>query len=379
MTNFVDNAAIIGARVTKDGYLVADCHVARTGVQRYVGVEVGLPEVPYVDIFRPESAVFDSKSLQTYSHIPVTIDHPTCNVTADNWKDLAVGEVSSDVLRDGERLKVPLVLKDARAISAVVGGKRQLSVGYAADVEFEPGVAPDGTPYHAVLRSIRANHVAIVDSGRAGPEFRIGDGNWGAPASEISTPLPGAPAMNTTPQTLRGVLVDGITIQTTDQGAEAISRLQGQVDETARKLGEAVTAHAVALAAKESEIGELKVKVADAEKKIPDSKTLDTLAQARATLIGDAQRLAKDLKVDGLADEAIRRAAVTAVYGADLVKDSSDAEINGMFKAALGSAKRDPVRGALAGALPMGDAAPDNGQAAYEARLRSAWKGQKTA
>jgi len=122
------------------------------------------------------------------------------------------------------------------------------------------------------------------------------------------------------------------------------------------------------------------VKVADAEKKVPTAAALDSLAQARATLIGDAQKLAKDLKVEGLTDENIRRAAVTAVYGADLVKDSSDAEVAGMFKAAVGSVKKDPVRGAFpmpGGGTQHQDA--DNGQSAYEARLRDSWKGQKTA
>jgi len=222
MHNFVDQAAIIGAKVTKDGFLVADCHVARAGVQRYLGAEVGMPEVSFVDVYRPVESVFSTESLHSFSHVPVTLGHPTVPVTADNWKELAVGEVSAEVLRDGERLKVPLVLKDARAVEAVVAGRRQLSVGYSATLDFAPGKAPDGTPYQAIQRSIRANHVAIVDAARAGPEFRIGDGNWGAPPQEIK---PGDESMNT-PNPLRGILVDGITIQTTDQGAEAIARLQ---------------------------------------------------------------------------------------------------------------------------------------------------------
>ncbi len=373
MHNFVDRAAIIGAKVTKDGFLVADCHVARSGVQRYLGAEVGMPGVPFVDVYRPVESVFSAESLLSFSHVPVTLNHPTVPVTSDNWKELAVGEVSAEVLRDGERLKVPLVLKDARAVEAVVAGKRQLSVGYSAELDFTPGTSPDGSPYQAVQRSIRANHVAIVDEARAGPEFRIGDGNWGAPPQEIK---PGVEPMNV-PNPLRSVLVDGITIQTTDQGAEAIARLQASLSESASKLAEAATAHAAALSAKDGEIGELKVKVADAEKKVPTAEALDVLAQKRAELIGDAKKLVPDLNVSGLTDENIRRAAVTKVYGEVLVKDSSDAEISGMFKAAVGSSRKDPVRGAFS--MPTGDAAADNGQSAYEARLRDSWKGQKTA
>jgi hypothetical protein len=301
-------------------------------------------------------------------------------VTSDNWKELAVGEVSTEVLRDGERLKVPLVLKDVRAVEAVVAGRRQLSVGYSAELDFSPGLTPDGTPYQAVQKGIRANHIAIVDEARAGPEFRIGDGNWGAPPQELPPFDPGENDM-TNPAAqpiIRGIVVDGLTIQTTDQGAEAIAKLQASLQESASQLATAAANHAAALASKETEIGELKVKVADAEKKVPTAAALDVLAQQRATLIGDARKLAKDINTEGLTDENIRRAAVTAVYGQDLVKDSSDAEISGMFKAALGTVAKDPVRGAFQ--MPSNqDAGQDHGQSAYEKRLRDGWKGAKSA
>jgi hypothetical protein len=381
MNNFVDRAVITGARATRDGFLVADCHIARSGIQRYLGVEVGCPELQYVDVYRPPEAVFDQASLLSFSHIPITIEHPSVPVTSDNWKELAVGEVSTEVLRDGERLKVPLVLKDVRAIEAVVAGRRQLSVGYSAELDFTPGVTPEGRSYQASQRAIRANHVAIVDEARAGPEFSIGDGNWGAPPQELPPFKPGVEPMNTPAlPSIRGVVVDGLTIQTTDQGAEAIAKLQAAVQEANAQLATATTAHAAALAAKDTEIGELKVQAADALKKVPTAEALDTLAQARASLIGDAKRLAKDIKTEGLTDDAIRLAAVTAVYGADLVKDSSPAEVAGMFKAALGQVKKDPVRDALrpgsGSFVPDGQ---DHGQSGYEKRLSDGWKGAKTA
>ena len=181
---------------------------------------------------------------------------------------------------------------------------------------------------------------------------------------------------------IRGIVVDGISIQTTEQGAEAIAKLQATIAEIEAKLAGAQTDHAAAIQAKDAEIGELKIKVADAEKKVPTAEALDILARQRATLIADAQKVAKDLKVEGLTDENIRRAAVTAVYGADMVKDSTDAEVAGMFKAAVGSVKKDPVRDAFKGNGNQNDyksAEEDHGQSGYEARLRDAYKPAKSA
>jgi len=366
VTKFVDQAVIFGARVTSEGYLVADCHVARAGVQRYSGRELGLPEAAIVDVYRPVESVFSPDSLQSFSHIPVTLDHPSEPVSSDNWKELAVGEVSSDVLRDGERLKIPLVLKDARAIDFVASGKRQLSVGYSAELDIGDGVAPDGTPYQAIQRHIRANHVAIVDRARAGDEFRIGDSLWGVP---LGNSEPGGRQVN-----LKSVLVDGITIQTTDQGAEALSRLQGELRDQATELASSLESHRTAILAKDSEIGELKAKLADAEKRVPSSLELDALARARADLIAQARGLSANLQIDGLSDSEIKRAAVLSLYGDELVRDSSEAEISGMFKAALGNRKGDPVRGAFSDLRAGQSSREDNGQGAYEARLRDAWK-----
>src|SRR5690606_35603689 len=135
-------------------------------------------------------------------------------VTADNWKTLAVGEASTDVMRDGERLKIPLIVKDTNAIAAIQAGKRELSVGYACDLAFEPGITPDGLAYDAVQRNIRANHVAIVQRGRAGSDFRIGDSafQWGAAPLTMDEDS----QMNT-----RTIIVDGLSVTTTDQGAQA--------------------------------------------------------------------------------------------------------------------------------------------------------------
>src|SRR5690606_5280771 len=171
---FTDSVTLDGTRLTGDGYLVTTARSVRTGVQLYAGSEVGRPEMRTVRVMRPADEVFSQDSLQSFSHTPVTLNHPSEAVTAANWSKLAVGEVSTAAKQDGDWISLPLILKDAAAIRAVQSGKRELSAGYTCELEWT-----DGHPDHdAIQRNIRINHLAVVDRARAGQEARIGD-NWG--------------------------------------------------------------------------------------------------------------------------------------------------------------------------------------------------------
>lgn len=141
---FVDAATVSGTRRPADGYLVADVRTAWTGIQIYLGPEVGRPEMETVRVWCPEAEVFARDSLATYAHKPVTLDHPAEPVTRDNWKALAIGQVGDEIARDGEFVRVPLVVMDASAIRAIEAGKRALSAGYACDLSFEAGHTPAG-------------------------------------------------------------------------------------------------------------------------------------------------------------------------------------------------------------------------------------------
>lgn len=348
----------------EDGFLVTDAFAARTGIQLYSGQEIGVPQA-VVAVYRPQDEVFSHAALRSFSHAPITVDHPRVPVTAENWKDLAVGEASAEVLRDGERLRIPLIVKAKEAIDAIRAGKRQLSVGYSCDLDFVPGVAPNGEHYHAVQRNIRANHIAIVDQARAGPDFAIHDA-WGAePMTEDTMTVPG----------LRPLQIDGITIQFTDQGAEAVSKLLAKIaDLTADNI-----ALSTKVTARDGEIGALKVDVENLKKNAPTAEALERLAADRAALVDQARTICKDLKSEGLTAAQIRHAAVVAAFGEAMVKDASDAQVEGMFRAATaarGTSARDPVSEAMRSrqrSTPH-DSDDESGQRAYEQRLRDGWK-----
>ena len=371
---FLDTLTIDGTtRKTQDGYVVASALAARSGVQMYLGSEVGITDKAVVKVYRPAEEVFSNDSLSTYAHKPMTNDHPSEAVSAKNWKALAVGLVGDEVARDGEFVRVPLVLMDHAAIADLDAGKRELSAGYTCDLSIEAGLTPDGEAYDAIQRNIRINHVALVSKGRAGPKARIGDSaGWGAiPVTQTFKDERNDPMTKI-------IMVDGLQVETTDAGAAAIEKLQRNLADATAAAATSATAHAAAIAAKDTEIGGLKAELKQAKDAVPAADTLDKLVADRSALIDTAKSLDPAIVTTGVSDNDIRRAAVKKFMGEDGVKDVSDAEIAGMFKA-LARDKRDPLTGITPAASPLvqlGDAAAQReaSQQKYEARLRDGWK-----
>ena len=98
---FIDAASVGKTKRTSEGYLIAHARALRTGVQEYYADEFGdslkedgFNEKDIVRVFRSEDSVKDAKSLQSLSHAPVTLGHPSEDVDSENWHDLAVGEVT---------------------------------------------------------------------------------------------------------------------------------------------------------------------------------------------------------------------------------------------------------------------------------------------
>src|SRR5206468_4974333 len=129
-------------------------------------------------------------------------------VSADNWKDVSVGTTGESVARDGEHIRVPLLLQDKSAINAIQSGTRELSCGYTCELEWRDGETPSGEKFQAVMYDIKGNHIALVDKARAGPSCRIGD-EW---TSIPEQPAPASKEPDMAEATLRTALVDGLEI-----------------------------------------------------------------------------------------------------------------------------------------------------------------------
>lgn len=175
-----DRLTIDEKRRTRDGYLTVNARVARAGnVQLYTGAEVGKPEMATVRVYRPAEEVFDKSTMESFAHRPVTLGHPSQSVSAANWRDVAKGWSDGEVARDGEFIRVSMLLADADTIQAVENGTRELSMGYDCTLDWTSGVTASGESYDAVQRAIRSNHIAVVPRARGGSDLRIGDGAGG--------------------------------------------------------------------------------------------------------------------------------------------------------------------------------------------------------
>ena len=152
---------------TQDGYLTVTAPITRPGVFPYmrsdgtVQMEAKLPE-----------EIFSDKTIQSAQAKPVTDDHPNEPVTLQNFSQYAKGITHTDARVQDLKLVVSFTVTDAGLIQKIRDGKREISIGFMADIVAESGTY-QGQQYEYVQRNIEINHIAIVDQGRAGPEVAI--------------------------------------------------------------------------------------------------------------------------------------------------------------------------------------------------------------
>jgi hypothetical protein len=332
-----DRTPVTGLRLDANGNLVGIARAARTGIQLYAGYEVGKPDMKVVRVYRPEGEVFNRDAMRSFAAAPVTIDHPPVMVDPTNWKDYAKGETASDdIVRDGEIVKVPFLIRDAEAIRTAQDEKHEVSMGYSCKLEFTAGQTPTGEAYDAIQRDIRINHLAIVDKARGGENLRIGDHEPARKEIKVKT-----------------ILVDGLQVEVTDQAEAAIVKLQGQIADALGKVSDATTKLSDAEKAKSEADG----KIVALEKQLSDATNpaaLQAAATERADLIARATKIVPGLATDGKTNDEIRKAVVDAKLGAS-ASTLDAAGIGGAFAALAANIKveapatRDPVADAITG------------------------------
>jgi hypothetical protein len=350
-------------RRTADGYMVANPRVARTGIQLYRGSEVGRPTLDVVRVYRPEEQVFAKDSMHTFAYKPITNNHPPVPVTADNWTKYAVGNSGGEVARDGEAVRVPMVVMDKAAIKEVEDGKSQLSVGYSTELVWGQGTSPQGETYDAMQTAIRVNHIAIVDAARGGDKLKLGDTvelfasltNPADPAANV-----GDQHMAEVPQKTTTIVVDSISLEMSDTAAAVVNR---SIKDLTDKLNSSVASVAsitadAAKAKTEAEatiakmtadhkvaVDALTAKVDALTKQVTDSTLtpakLDQLVKDRAEVFGKAKAILGDkLVVDGKSIADVQRQVVSAQLG-DVAKDYTDEQVKISFDTLTAKVKVD--------------------------------------
>jgi hypothetical protein len=329
-----DKAKVGGVRMTADGYMVGTAKVARIGIQEYLASELQLSDRNPNDIirvYRPEEEVFSRDSLATYAHRPLTVDHPGVQVTSDNWNQYAKGSIGDEVVRDGEYISVPMMLMDKGAINEWQSGKRELSMGYSAEIVMKDGVSPKGEPYDAIQTNLRMNHLALVSQARGGSKLKLGDKQ-----------------NEDKPMGLKTIIVDGLTVETTDAGEQAIKKLQGQISDSQKDQAISAAKHDSAIAVKDGELAKKDAEIDALKSKVLSDADLDAAVKVRADLISTAKSIA-DLDYTGKSNDEIRKMAVTARIGDSVIAGKGEAYIAARFDILAEDSAKDPVRTAIKG------------------------------
>lgn len=155
-------------------------NISKAMVSPYMGMEIPNSESLGLDPKRIYRLLRDPQELAaavaTFNNLPLLSRHVP--VTAeDHQPDLVVGATGTDAVFEAPYLKNSLVIWEAVAIAGVKTGEQaELSCAYHYTADMTPGVY-DGVEFDGVMRNLIGNHVALVESGRAGPDVIAADSN----------------------------------------------------------------------------------------------------------------------------------------------------------------------------------------------------------
>jgi hypothetical protein len=300
---------------------------------------------------RPTEEVHSPESLASFAQVPVTNDHPSVGLlNAKNAKEFAVGATGESVTRDdGDLVRTSLVVFDADTISQMESGKVEVSCGYSCDVDETPGHHPVYGRYDAIQRNIKGNHVAIVDSARAGRSARIRMD--GAATIILSPPVQKVQKRDMDPKQLEETIRSlSAQLQTEKERADAaeakFKESQTRADVAEGKLmtveGEAKELRtrltSQKLATETAAVKAEKERADSAEAKVARfDATLEKRVRERSKLERQAYSvMGNEFRMDDLTDREIMAAVVKRLDGeADVSKSTADGIIQGRFLSLL--------------------------------------------
>lgn len=154
--------------------------LSKVGVFTYSGRQVGdveTPDKPY-RVYRPAEELSDPDCIDSFRLIPWIDNHVMLGSEEQGLMPAerkgVQGVVGEDVFFEGDTLYGNLKVFSQSMAGLIEAGKRELSCGYRCVYDFTPGVF-QGEAYDCIQRTIRGNHLALVHSGRMGPDVAVLD------------------------------------------------------------------------------------------------------------------------------------------------------------------------------------------------------------
>jgi hypothetical protein len=165
----------------RDGRLhVAISALTKAGVNEYWGREIpdgaalGLDPHRIYRVLRDPLELQRPETIASFNNLPLLSRHRATSA-AEPQKDIVVGSTGTDAAWAAPYIVNSLVCWDGASIAGIeTGEQRELSAGYRYRLELTPGTF-DGERYDGRMTGILANHIALVDRGRAGSDVVVGD------------------------------------------------------------------------------------------------------------------------------------------------------------------------------------------------------------
>lgn len=167
--------------IDSNGFMrVANCPLTKEQVAPYLGREIpnfrslGLEPDRIYQVYRPASELSKPSTINSVKGIPLLLDHAP--VSPDDLReDQLVGSLGDTAKWDGTYLRCNLNILAKKAQDHIKDhSMRELSLSYAYTPVIKAG-SFKGKHYDIVMKDIKANHLALVEAGRAGSDVRVCD------------------------------------------------------------------------------------------------------------------------------------------------------------------------------------------------------------
>ncbi|TOZ05129.1 hypothetical protein DIS17_04080 [Levilactobacillus brevis] len=342
---FYDRAELGKYTETPEGYLHGEFPITRPGVFPYMRNGGSVSQVAKL----PDE-VFSKETIESANNKPLTNDHPNVGVDVRNFKALSVGMTDSDAHVEDNKLVVGATITDPDMIAQVKSGKRELSIGFNADVPTESGEY-GGSQYDAAQRNIKINHIAIVDRGRAGHGISIHDS--AAFVMDDDSNIQGGTKMATMIIDNQSFEADQRVIDAANDTKKQLVAAEALVAKLKKQLAGSEDTAASSKKEADSLKGErdaLKTQLKDAQDKQLDQDALDKRIDARLALQTSAARFVGDsFDFKGKTDREVKVAAIKTTNDSFDEKDKSDDYINAFYDSAVSLADKKGFTHTLGG------------------------------
>jgi len=154
--------------------------ISKVGIFDYSGRQVGDAENPdkRYRVLRPAEELSDPETLDSFRLIPWIDNHVMLGSEEQGLMPAerkgVQGVTGEDVFFENGTVFSNLKVFSQSMAGLIEAGKRELSCGYRCVYDFTPGVF-QGEAYDCIQRTIRGNHLALVHSGRMGPDVAVLD------------------------------------------------------------------------------------------------------------------------------------------------------------------------------------------------------------